>query len=139
MRAHHSYDLIPNSSKVVVFDEQLTVSKAFFALVYNGVRAAPIFDSVQKRFIGMLTITDFIAILMRRVVVVVVGRAEPIIVQHDRPNFRYHKKGTFDGLKELDQQKVRCGAAAGCTPPMTTTASIFRFALGAKSSDKTAI
>uniref|UniRef100_A0AC34G8Q9 CBS domain-containing protein n=1 Tax=Panagrolaimus sp. ES5 TaxID=591445 RepID=A0AC34G8Q9_9BILA len=39
------------------------VRKAFFALVYNGVRAAPLWDSEKQEFIGMLTITDFIQIL----------------------------------------------------------------------------
>lgn len=41
------------------------VRKAFFALVYNGVRAAPLWDSEKQRFIGMLTITDFIKILIK--------------------------------------------------------------------------
>ena len=33
---HKCYDLIPTSAKLVVFDTQLLVKKAFFALVYNG-------------------------------------------------------------------------------------------------------
>lgn len=65
MRAHKCYDLIPTSSKLVVFDTHLPVRKAFFALVYNGVRAAPLWDSDKQRFVGMLTITDFIKILIR--------------------------------------------------------------------------
>ena len=48
---HKSYDLIPTSAKLVVFDTQLLVKKAFFALVYNGVRAAPLWDSVQQRYL----------------------------------------------------------------------------------------
>ncbi|XP_042865545.1 uncharacterized protein LOC122249063 isoform X3 [Penaeus japonicus] len=60
---HHTYDLIPLSAKLVVFDTKLQVKKAFFALVYNGVRAAPLWDSTRQRFVGMLTITDFIRIL----------------------------------------------------------------------------
>ena len=47
----------------MVFDTQLLVKKAFFALVYNGVRAAPLWDSTRQKFVGMLTITDFIRIL----------------------------------------------------------------------------
>lgn len=35
-RFHKCYDLIPTSAKLVVFDTQLLVKKAFFALVYNG-------------------------------------------------------------------------------------------------------
>ncbi|KAI0215520.1 5'-AMP-activated protein kinase subunit gamma-2 [Lamellibrachia satsuma] len=65
MKAHKCYDLIPTSSKLVVFDTQLNVKKAFFALVYNGVRAAPLWDSKQQDFVGMLTITDFIKILQK--------------------------------------------------------------------------
>ncbi|XP_074032736.1 SNF4/AMP-activated protein kinase gamma subunit [Leptinotarsa decemlineata] len=60
---HKCYDLIPTSAKLVVFDTQLLVKKAFFALVYNGVRAAPLWDSTKQEFVGMLTITDFIQIL----------------------------------------------------------------------------
>uniref|UniRef100_A0A674EKS8 5'-AMP-activated protein kinase subunit gamma-2-like n=1 Tax=Salmo trutta TaxID=8032 RepID=A0A674EKS8_SALTR len=41
------------------------VKKAFFALVANGVRAAPLWDSERQCFVGMLTITDFIIILHR--------------------------------------------------------------------------
>ncbi|KAJ8314219.1 hypothetical protein KUTeg_008780 [Tegillarca granosa] len=63
MRAHKCYDLIPTSAKLVIFDTQLNVKKAFFALVYNGVRAAPLWDSTLQDYVGMLTITDFINIL----------------------------------------------------------------------------
>lgn len=35
-RFHKCYDLVPTSAKLVVFDTQLLVKKAFFALVYNG-------------------------------------------------------------------------------------------------------
>ncbi|XP_050839778.1 5'-AMP-activated protein kinase subunit gamma-1 isoform X2 [Serinus canaria] len=43
----------------------IPVKKAFFALVTNGVRAAPLWDSKKQSFVGMLTITDFINILHR--------------------------------------------------------------------------
>uniref|UniRef100_A0A4X2JSI1 Protein kinase AMP-activated non-catalytic subunit gamma 3 n=1 Tax=Vombatus ursinus TaxID=29139 RepID=A0A4X2JSI1_VOMUR len=41
------------------------IKKAFFALVANGVRAAPLWDSQKQSFVGMLTITDFILVLHR--------------------------------------------------------------------------
>ncbi|KRY81839.1 5'-AMP-activated protein kinase subunit gamma-1 [Trichinella pseudospiralis] len=44
IKSHHCYDLIPTSTKLVVFDTRLPVKKAFFALVYNSVRAAPLWD-----------------------------------------------------------------------------------------------
>ncbi|XP_060920714.1 5'-AMP-activated protein kinase subunit gamma-2-like isoform X2 [Labrus mixtus] len=65
MKCHKCYDIIPTSSKLVVFDTTLQVKKAFFALVANGVRAAPLWESKKQSFVGMLTITDFINILTR--------------------------------------------------------------------------
>lgn len=75
MKCHKCYDIIPTSSKLVVFDttlqvrrrlrcsvttptsEALTcvvvqVKKAFFALVANGVRAAPLWESKKQSFVG---------------------------------------------------------------------------------------
>ncbi|KAE8278463.1 5'-AMP-activated protein kinase subunit gamma-2 [Larimichthys crocea] len=63
MKSHCCYDAIPTSCKLVIFDTTLKVEKAFFALVVNGLRAAPLWDSKLQRFVGMLTITDFINIL----------------------------------------------------------------------------
>ncbi|XP_015244427.1 PREDICTED: 5'-AMP-activated protein kinase subunit gamma-1-like isoform X4 [Cyprinodon variegatus] len=63
MKSHNCYDAIPISCKLVIFDTTLQVKKAFFALVANGLRAAPLWDSKLQRFVGMLTITDFINIL----------------------------------------------------------------------------
>ncbi|KAM6955021.1 5'-AMP-activated protein kinase subunit gamma-3b isoform 2-T6 [Lycodopsis pacificus] len=65
MKSHCCYDAMPTSSKLVIFDTTLQVKKAFFALVANGVRAAPLWDNKLKCFVGMLTITDFINILHR--------------------------------------------------------------------------
>ncbi|CAK6962485.1 '-AMP-activated protein kinase subunit gamma-1 [Scomber scombrus] len=63
MKSHRCYDAIPTSCKLVIFDTTLPVKKAFFALVANGLRAAPLWDSKLQKFVGMLTITDFINIL----------------------------------------------------------------------------
>ncbi|XP_051542627.1 5'-AMP-activated protein kinase subunit gamma-2a isoform X2 [Myxocyprinus asiaticus] len=65
MKSHKCYDIVPTSSKIVVFDTTLQVKKAFFALVANGVRAAPLWETKKQSFVGMLTITDFINILHR--------------------------------------------------------------------------
>lgn len=65
LKKHSCYDIIPNSTKIVVFDTRLKVKKAFFALVHNGIRSAPLWDSNEQEFVGMLTITDFINILIR--------------------------------------------------------------------------
>uniref|UniRef100_A0A0N5A1P7 5'-AMP-activated protein kinase subunit gamma-1 n=1 Tax=Parastrongyloides trichosuri TaxID=131310 RepID=A0A0N5A1P7_PARTI len=84
MKAHKCYDVIPTSSKLVILDIQLPVKKAFFALIYNGVRAAPLYDSNKQEFVGMLTITDFISILVKY----------------------YKKDANHEGIKELEEQKI---------------------------------
>eukprot|EP00042_Codosiga_hollandica_P022194 m.80563 g.80563 ORF g.80563 m.80563 type:complete len:462 (-) comp50694_c0_seq2:1309-2694(-) len=63
LRSHTCYDLIPHHCKLVVFDTQLPVKKAFMALVQNDIRAAPLWDSSLQQFVGMLTVTDFLTIL----------------------------------------------------------------------------
>lgn len=65
LKSRTCYDLVPTSSKLVVFDTQLTVKKAFYALVANGVRAAPLWSQSFQKFVGMLTITDFIMVLRK--------------------------------------------------------------------------
>lgn len=60
---HSCYDLVPDSSKLVVFDTSLNVQKAFYALIYNGVRAGILWDCVEQCYTGMFTITDFIKII----------------------------------------------------------------------------
>lgn len=63
LKTRTCYDIMPKSSKIVVFDTKLRVKKAFFGLVANGVRSAPLWDSEKHSFVGMLTISDFINIL----------------------------------------------------------------------------
>ena len=58
------YDLVPVSGKIVVFDTHLLVKKAFYALLQNGMRSAPLWSGAEQKFVGMLTITDFINILV---------------------------------------------------------------------------
>lgn len=57
LKAITCYDMMPTSVKIVVFDTQLGVKKAFYALVQNGIRSAPLWDSKRQQFVGMLTIT----------------------------------------------------------------------------------
>ncbi|ETE71907.1 5'-AMP-activated protein kinase subunit gamma-1 [Ophiophagus hannah] len=58
MKSHRCYDLIPTSSKLVVFDTSLQVKKAFFALVTNGVRAAPLWDSKKQSFVQIYELEE---------------------------------------------------------------------------------
>lgn len=90
LREHRCYDLVKNSSKVVVFDVKIPINLAFFALVEHGrtvpffswfycraegeltrdgcvmmadIKSVPIWDAEQNKFVGMFTATDFVNIL----------------------------------------------------------------------------
>ncbi|TPP56778.1 5'-AMP-activated protein kinase subunit gamma-2 [Fasciola gigantica] len=57
------YELMPESAKLIILDSQLTISKAFRALIYNGIRAAPVWNSDTQTISTMLTVTDFVQML----------------------------------------------------------------------------
>lgn len=62
---HYScYDVLPQSFKVIVFDQTLVVKKAFLALLQHGVQSAVVFASTDQTFVGMLTVTDFIHLIV---------------------------------------------------------------------------
>jgi 5'-AMP-activated protein kinase regulatory gamma subunit len=58
------YDVLPISSKLVVFDTRLSLKQSFFALVYNAIRAVPLWDTEFQHFVGMLTVTDYVKLLL---------------------------------------------------------------------------
>lgn len=63
LRDHTCYNVLKDSGKVVVFDVQIPVKLAFFALVEHDVKSSPLWDSAQQKFVGMITASDFIDIL----------------------------------------------------------------------------
>ena len=63
-RTHTCYDCMPKSGKVVLLDSHLTIRKAFFALVFNGVRTALVWHASTSTNIGLITISDFIQMLI---------------------------------------------------------------------------
>lgn len=62
---HSAYHLLADSGKVVVFDSELPVKFAFFALVEHDIKCAPIWNSELGDYSGMITVTDFIDILVK--------------------------------------------------------------------------
>lgn len=65
LKSRRCYELMPASAKLVVLDKELKVSHAFDALMFNGIRSAPVWDSEMYEYIGILTVTDFMQILKR--------------------------------------------------------------------------
>lgn len=58
------YAAMPDSGKVVILSTELPLASAFECIVLNGFRSAPLWDSCFCKFVGMLTATDLIDILM---------------------------------------------------------------------------
>lgn len=57
------YDMMRQSGKLVFFDTNIPIQLAFYALLEHDMPAAPLWDSVSRRFVGLLSVTDFIDIL----------------------------------------------------------------------------
>jgi len=64
MSKYTCYDLIPESGKIVIFDERLPIKHAFFALVQNDIKCAPVWSPKLRMFLGLMTVTDFADILV---------------------------------------------------------------------------
>ncbi|CAF3510255.1 unnamed protein product [Adineta steineri] len=63
-QTHTCYDCMPKSGKVLLLDARLSIRKAFFALVFNNVRAALVWHAPTSSNIGLITISDFINMLI---------------------------------------------------------------------------
>ncbi|CAG8500463.1 1471_t:CDS:10 [Dentiscutata heterogama] len=63
LKQHSSYDVLPVSYRLIVLDTSLLVKKALAALMQNGVVSAPLWDSNNQKFAGMLTVSDFINLI----------------------------------------------------------------------------
>lgn len=61
---HKCYEILPKSAKVIIFDTQFYVKKTFPTLISHGIRSAPLWDATKKLLVGMITVTDFIRILL---------------------------------------------------------------------------
>ena len=51
---------MPKSGRVLVLDAHLSIRKAFFALIFNNVRAALVWHESTSSNIDLVTISDFI-------------------------------------------------------------------------------
>jgi 5'-AMP-activated protein kinase regulatory gamma subunit len=61
---YQTHHLIPHSGKVVIFDSQLVVKHAFDGMVHHDLSCAPVWDSYKKKYVGLLSVSDFLDILM---------------------------------------------------------------------------
>jgi len=57
------YDVMRSSGKVVVFDTNIPIQLAFYALLEHDLPSAPLWDSASRQFVGLMSMTDFIDVL----------------------------------------------------------------------------
>jgi len=58
-----SYDVLPLSFRLIIFDTSLLVKKSLDVLIHNGIVSAPLWDSKTSTFAGMLTANDYINVI----------------------------------------------------------------------------
>ncbi|KAM5569022.1 sucrose nonfermenting 4-like protein [Rosa sericea] len=63
LSTHTTYELLPESGKVVALDVDLPVKQAFHILHEQGIPMAPLWDFSRGQFVGVLSALDFILIL----------------------------------------------------------------------------
>ncbi|EMR68938.1 putative nuclear protein snf4 protein [Eutypa lata UCREL1] len=63
LRVRTSYDVLPLSFRLIVLDNDLLIKKSLNILVQNGIVSAPLWDSHNSRFAGLLTSTDYINLI----------------------------------------------------------------------------
>ncbi|GBG23968.1 5'-AMP-activated protein kinase subunit gamma [Hondaea fermentalgiana] len=63
LRDSSCYDLVPHSSKVVVFDRNIPIRLSYYALVEHEIGAAPLWDPLSQTISGVITTLDFIDML----------------------------------------------------------------------------
>ncbi|KAJ1679886.1 AMP-activated serine/threonine-protein kinase regulatory subunit [Spiromyces aspiralis] len=63
LKEHTAYDMIPVSSRLIVLDTKLLVTKALSVLLQNGIDSTPMWDSETSAYAGMLTTTDLVNLI----------------------------------------------------------------------------
>ncbi|KAJ6261975.1 hypothetical protein Dda_2776 [Drechslerella dactyloides] len=63
LRLRTSYDVLPVSFRLIVLDTTLLVKQSLAILIQNGIVSAPLWDSKESKFAGLLTSTDFINVI----------------------------------------------------------------------------
>ncbi|KAL8661863.1 MAG: hypothetical protein Q9202_005221 [Teloschistes flavicans] len=63
LKVRTSYDVLPLSFRLIIFDTSLLVKKSLTILIQNGIVSAPLWDSKTSTFAGLLTTSDYINLI----------------------------------------------------------------------------
>lgn len=64
LQSRSVFELVRSSGKVVVFETNIPIQLAFYALLEHESSAAPLWDTARREFVGLMTITDFVDTLL---------------------------------------------------------------------------
>ncbi|ANZ75728.1 5'-AMP-activated protein kinase subunit [Komagataella phaffii CBS 7435] len=89
LQSKTSYDVLPVSYRLIVFDTSLLVKKSLNILLQNSIVSAPLWNNKTSRFAGLLTSSDFINVIQ---------------YYFQFPDkFDLVEKLTLDGLREVEK------------------------------------
>lgn len=63
LKIRTSYDVLPLSFRLIVLDTDLLIRKSLAILIQNNIVSAPLWDSHNSTFAGLLTSTDYINVI----------------------------------------------------------------------------
>ncbi|KAJ5909128.1 hypothetical protein N7495_001810 [Penicillium taxi] len=66
LKVRNSYDVLPLSFRLIIFDTSLSVKESLNILIqngYTGIVSAPLWDSKASKFAGLLTTSDYINVI----------------------------------------------------------------------------
>ncbi|KAF7718473.1 Cystathionine-beta-synthase (CBS) domain-containing protein [Penicillium ucsense] len=63
LKVRTSYDVLPLSFRLIIFDTGLSVKESLNILIQNGIVSAPLWDSKASKFAGLLTTSDYINVI----------------------------------------------------------------------------
>ncbi|GFF31551.1 5'-AMP-activated protein kinase subunit gamma [Aspergillus lentulus] len=63
LKVRTSYDVLPLSFRLIIFDTSLSVKESLNILIQNGIVSAPLWDSKTSTFAGLLTTSDYINVI----------------------------------------------------------------------------
>ncbi|KAI7920042.1 nuclear protein SNF4 [Pyricularia oryzae] len=63
LKIRTSYDVLPLSFRLIILDQDLLIKKSLNILIQNSIVSAPLWDSKNSTFAGLLTSTDYINVI----------------------------------------------------------------------------
>ncbi|GME82882.1 unnamed protein product [Ambrosiozyma monospora] len=89
LHSKNSFDVLPVSYRLIVFETSLLVKRALNILLQNSIVSAPLWNSKTSRFAGLLTSIDFINVIQ-------------YYAQHP-DQFGFVDGLTLDGLRDVEK------------------------------------